>query len=161
ILSGNLTAFLIESYKTSSPDQGQIMIGIMAQISHQLATAPNGSHPAMYTPIPFTPTATLLACNTLWFISLGLSLACALFATLVEQWSRDFIRRTDMRPSPIVRARIFSYLYYELRRFDVYRVVELIPLFLYVSLLLFFAGLIAFLHLSTHSLRVCRLLSWL
>jgi hypothetical protein len=50
-----------------------------------------------------------------------------------------------MRPSPIIRARIFAYLYYGLRRFNMHSVVELIPLLLHLSLILFFAGLVAFL----------------
>ncbi|KAJ7084704.1 hypothetical protein C8R44DRAFT_546129, partial [Mycena epipterygia] len=86
-----------------------------------------------------------LICNALWFISPGLSLSCALIATLVEQWSREFLHRTDMRSSPILRARIFSYLYYGLKRFDMHLVVCAIPLLLHISLLFFFAGLVAFL----------------
>jgi hypothetical protein len=81
----------------------------------------------------------------LWFASLGLSLSCALIATLVEQWTRDFIQGTEMRPSPMIRARIFSYLYFGIQRFGMHATVEFIPLLLHVSLLLFFAGLIAFL----------------
>ncbi|KAJ7855525.1 hypothetical protein B0H13DRAFT_1447356, partial [Mycena leptocephala] len=68
-----------------------------------------------------------------------------LIATLVKQWSRDFIQRTEMRPSPIIRARIFSYLYFGLQRFGMHTMVDFIPLPLHVSLLLFFAGLVAFL----------------
>jgi hypothetical protein len=50
-----------------------------------------------------------------------------------------------MRSAPIIRARIFSYLYYGLKRFQMHTVVEIIPLLLHASLLLFFCGLIAFL----------------
>jgi hypothetical protein len=51
-----------------------------------------------------------------------------------------------MRPSPIIRARIFAYLYYGLQRFGMHTVVALIPLLLHTSLILFFAGLVAFLY---------------
>ncbi|KAJ6561677.1 hypothetical protein B0H19DRAFT_1142298 [Mycena capillaripes] len=84
-------------------------------------------------------------CNGLWFISLGFSLACVLIATLIQQWSRDFLHKADMRSAPIIRARIFSYLYYGLKRFQMHAVVEVIPLLLHTSLILFFCGLIAFL----------------
>ncbi|KAJ7118238.1 hypothetical protein C8R44DRAFT_540638, partial [Mycena epipterygia] len=83
--------------------------------------------------------------NGFWFTSLGLSLACALVATLVEQWAREFLHRTDMRSAPLIRARMFSYLYYGLRRFHMHTVVEIIPLLLHASLLFFFGGLVAFL----------------
>ncbi|KAJ6565806.1 hypothetical protein DFH09DRAFT_984122 [Mycena vulgaris] len=146
LFSASLTAFLIESYKTLMPDQGEITITILTQISRQLAVPGNGSSMEPPTPSVFAPSAAALTCNTLWFLSLGLSLSCALLATLIEQWARDFIQKTDMRPSPIIRARIFSYLYYGLRRFKMHAVVELIPMLLHMSLILFFAGLVAFLY---------------
>ncbi|KAJ7116863.1 hypothetical protein C8R44DRAFT_791558 [Mycena epipterygia] len=50
-----------------------------------------------------------------------------------------------MRSAPATRARIFSYLYYGLKRFNMHAVVEIVPLLLHASLLFFFAGLVAFL----------------
>ncbi|KAJ7278778.1 hypothetical protein C8J57DRAFT_1573516 [Mycena rebaudengoi] len=94
---------------------------------------------------PFTPPTASLICNALWFVSLGLSLSSALIATLLDQWARDFLHRSEMRSAPVVRARIFSYLYYGLKRFNMHAVVEVIPLLLHASLLLFLAGLVAFL----------------
>ncbi|KAJ7917642.1 hypothetical protein B0H13DRAFT_1710187, partial [Mycena leptocephala] len=146
LFSASLTAFLIESYKMLTPDQGELTISILMQISYQLSVSKNASSIGPQMQSSFTPSTASLACNTLWFLSLGLSLSCALIATLVEQWARDFIQKTDMRPSPVIRARIFSYLYYGLRRFNMHAVVELIPLLLHISLILFFAGLVAFLH---------------
>ncbi|KAJ7476445.1 hypothetical protein FB451DRAFT_1557351 [Mycena latifolia] len=104
LFSASLTAFLIESYKTLTPDQGAITIALLAQISRQLDPSSNGKSADVAALAPFTPSPACLACNTLWFLSLGLSLSCALIATLVEQWSRDFIQRTEMRPSPVIRA---------------------------------------------------------
>ncbi|KAJ7231568.1 hypothetical protein C8J57DRAFT_1091727 [Mycena rebaudengoi] len=99
----------------------------------------------LYAPPPFIPTTGALFCNTLWFLSLALSLTCALLATLVEQWAREFLHKTEMRPSPIRRARLYAFLYFGLRRFGMHSVVDTIPILLHASLLLFFAGLIAFL----------------
>ncbi|KAJ7659624.1 hypothetical protein DFH06DRAFT_401101 [Mycena polygramma] len=147
LFSASLTAFLIESYKTLSPDSGDQTVKLLAQISQQLAAA-NGSAfpvaPPAFTPA-FIPPSTSLICNALWFISLGLSLTCALVATLLEQWARDFIHRADMRSAPLIRARIYSYLYYGMRRFNMHVVVDIIPLLLHTSLLLFLAGLVFFL----------------
>ncbi|KAJ7907408.1 hypothetical protein B0H13DRAFT_1477356, partial [Mycena leptocephala] len=147
LFSASLTAFLIESYKTLTPDSGNSTIQLLAQISQQLAAAANGSHFLIPEPRPthFTPPTSALACNALWFISLGLSLTCALIATLLEQWTRDFFYRTDMRSAPVIRARILSYLYYGLKRFGMHTVVDIIPLLPHASLFLFFAGLVAFL----------------
>ncbi|KAJ7663728.1 hypothetical protein DFH06DRAFT_333431 [Mycena polygramma] len=145
LFSASLTAFLIESYKTLVPDPGDTTTTLLAQISLQLAASANGTTYHVPPPASFTPPATSLICNVLWFISLGLSLTCALIATLLEQWARDFLHRADMRSAPVIRARVFSFLYYGLRRFRMHTVVEIIPLLLHASLLLFFVGLVAFL----------------
>ncbi|KAJ7367217.1 hypothetical protein DFH08DRAFT_1072546 [Mycena albidolilacea] len=146
LFSASLTAFLIESYKTLSPDQGAMTIALLAQISRQLDTSSSNTSMATTNPSFTTPSAATLACNILWFFSLGLSLSCALTATLVQQWARDFIQQTEMRPSPVTRARIFSYLYFGMQRFSMHTIVGFIPLLLHLSLLLFFSGLVAFLR---------------
>ncbi|KAJ7056177.1 hypothetical protein C8F01DRAFT_1312263 [Mycena amicta] len=140
LFSASLTAFIVESYKTLTPDSGDATVQLLAQISQQLFSAANG-----------TPHETAIVCNVLWFLSLGLSLTCALVATLLEQWARDFLHRAEMRSSPIVRARIYSYLYYGLKRFQMHTVVDIIPLLLHASLLLFFGGLVAFLLPINHA----------
>ncbi|KAJ7099833.1 hypothetical protein C8R44DRAFT_947265 [Mycena epipterygia] len=145
LFSAIVTAFIIESYKTLNSDSGNLTVHLLSQISQQLAAAANGSTFDIPQSIPFTPPATSVVCNAFWFISLGLSLACALVATLVEQWAREFLHRTDMRSAPLIRARMFSYLYCGLRRFRMHTVVEIIPLLLHASLLFFFGGLVAFL----------------
>ncbi|KAJ6481527.1 hypothetical protein C8R47DRAFT_982322, partial [Mycena vitilis] len=91
---------------------------------------------------PFQVPTSSLVCNGLWFVSLGLSLTRALLATLVEQWAREFF---EIRPSPVRRARVFSFLYYGISRFGIHALVDIIPLLLHLGLVLFFAGLVAFL----------------
>ncbi|KAF7351982.1 hypothetical protein MVEN_01160400 [Mycena venus] len=145
LFSASLTAFIIESYKTLMPDSGDSTVLLLSQISQQLAAASNGTTFEPSLPTHFSPTAASLICNALWFISLGLSLTCALVATLLEQWARDFLHRADMRSAPVIRARIFSYLYYGIKRFNMHTIVDLIPLLLHASLVFFFAGLVAFL----------------
>ncbi|KAJ7840146.1 hypothetical protein B0H13DRAFT_2677043 [Mycena leptocephala] len=147
LFSASLTAFIIESYKTLIPDSGDSTVRLLSKISQQFAAAANGStfQAPLAPPTHFSPSASSLICNALWFISLGLSLTCALIATLLEQWARDFLHRADMRSSPVIRARIYSYLYYGLKRFNMHTVVEIIPLLLHASLLFFFGGLVAFL----------------
>ncbi|KAJ7712986.1 hypothetical protein B0H16DRAFT_1341877, partial [Mycena metata] len=145
LFSASLTAFIIESYKTLIPDSGNSTVQLLTQISQQLAAAANGSTFQVPPPTHFSPPPTSLVCNALWFISLGLSLTCALIATLLEQWARDFLHKADMRSAPVIRARVFSFLYYGLKRFNMHTVVDIIPLLLHTSLIFFFAGLVAFL----------------
>ncbi|KAJ7199357.1 hypothetical protein GGX14DRAFT_308063, partial [Mycena pura] len=157
LFSASLTAFLIESYRTLRPDSGDLTVAAILQVSHQLAAmatssgSTSGCHGVIgQAPIPFKPTTESLLCNALWFISLSLSLTCALLATLVEQWAREFLHKTEMQPSPVRRARIFSFLYLGLKRFRMHTIVDMIPFLLHASLLLFFAGLIAFLLPVNH-----------
>lgn len=143
LFSAILTAFLIESYRSLNPDSGDLTVQLLSQ---QLAASANGcTFNATQSTFPFTPAPASLVYNGLWFVSLGFSLACTLIATLAQQWSRDFLHRADMRSAPIIRARIFSYLYYGLKRFQIHTVVEITRLLLHASLFLFFCGLIAFL----------------
>ncbi|KAJ6600367.1 hypothetical protein DFH09DRAFT_1070176 [Mycena vulgaris] len=127
LFSASSTAFLIESYKTLNPESRDTTVRLLSQISQQLATPANGSTFPMDSPTPFTPTAASLVCNALWFISLGFSLTCTLITTLLEQWARDFLHKTEIRSAPVLW------------------VEEIIPLLLHASLLFFFAGLVAFL----------------
>ncbi|KAK6995912.1 hypothetical protein R3P38DRAFT_2737152, partial [Favolaschia claudopus] len=145
LFSAILTAFLIESYKTLIPDSADEMKALLSQISTQLSGIANGSSVDLPAPGSFFPPTSSVVCNLLWFISLGLSLSCALIATLVEQWARDFKYKTEMHSAPVIRARISSYLYYGLKRFNMHAIVEIIPFLLHTSLILFFAGLVAFL----------------
>ncbi|KAJ7160708.1 hypothetical protein C8R46DRAFT_1194209 [Mycena filopes] len=145
LFSAILTAFIIESYKSLNPDSGDVTVELLGQISQQLAAAANGTVFHIPPRSHFAPPASSIVCNAFWFISLGLSLACALIATLVQQWARDFLHKTKIQSAPVMRARTFSYFYYGLKRFGMHRTVEIIPLLLHASLVLFFTGLVAFL----------------
>ncbi|KAJ7175311.1 hypothetical protein C8R46DRAFT_891564, partial [Mycena filopes] len=145
LFSAILTAFIIESYKSLNSDPGDVTVQLLTQISQQMAAAADGKPFDISPPPTFAPPASSIVCNAFWFISLGLSLACALIATLVQQWARDFLHKTKLRSAPALRAPIFAYFYYGLKRFGMHQVVEVIPLLLHGSLVLFFAGLVAFL----------------
>ncbi|CAK5263567.1 unnamed protein product [Mycena citricolor] len=154
LFSGVITTFIIDSYKTLNPDSGSQTVvlltqtvALLGQISLQLANMNNGT--AMVDALPptaaFSPPASSLVCNVLWFTSLALSLSSALVATLVKQWAQEYQHRTSMFSSPSVRARVYMYLFHGLQRFNMHAVVGVPPLLLHASLLLFFAGLVAFL----------------
>ncbi|KAJ7100447.1 hypothetical protein C8R44DRAFT_988498 [Mycena epipterygia] len=145
LFSASLTAFIIESYKNLTPDTGNMTVALLSHVSQQLSAQFNGTQLPIASPEPFKVQTFSLICNGLWFVSLGLSLTCALLATLVEQWAREFLHKTEIRPSPVRRARVFSFLYYGVSRFGIHAIVDIIPLLLHLALVLFFAGLSAFL----------------
>ncbi|KAJ6543725.1 hypothetical protein DFH09DRAFT_866561, partial [Mycena vulgaris] len=150
LFSASLTAFLIESYRTLRPDSGDLTVQLLTQLSAQLGALSNNVSFTAPAAVSFQPTRSSLVCNTLWFISLNLSITCALLAALVEQWAREFLHKTDKRPSPIRRARVLAFLYYGVQRFGMHAVVDLIPMLLHISLMLFLAGLVAFLLPINH-----------
>ncbi|KAJ7620776.1 hypothetical protein B0H17DRAFT_1113446, partial [Mycena rosella] len=134
LFSASLTSFLVESYRTlspPSPDPNQANLALVLQLVLSQSSGLNYTIPALVSSNsqqPTVPATSALICNTLWFLSLGF-LCCALSATLVDQWARNYILATESRPSLHKRARISA-------DSDI----------IHISLLLFFAGLVEFLR---------------
>ncbi|KAH9029498.1 hypothetical protein EDB85DRAFT_1522252 [Lactarius pseudohatsudake] len=97
------------------------------------------------TPQQFAPSAAAVWVNSLWFLSLVISLTCALLATLLQQWARRYLRITNPRCSPHKRARIRAFFAEGVERLRLPWTVEALPTLLHISLFLFFAGLCVFL----------------
>ena len=83
--------------------------------------------------------------NALWFLSLVISITCALLATLLQQWARRYLKVTKPRYSPHKRARIRAFFSEGVNKFLLPWAVEALPTMLHLSLFLFFAGLAVFL----------------
>jgi hypothetical protein len=81
----------------------------------------------------------------LWFLSLVISITCALLATLLQQWARRYLKVTQPRYSPHRRARIRAFFAEGVNKFLLPWAVEALPTMLHLSLFLFFAGLAVFL----------------
>ena len=121
----------------------------LATISQQLAQL-NGtqisipsslSNPA----VSFTPPTWAVWVNALWFMSLVISITCAILATLLQQWARRYLKVAYPRYSPHKRARIRAFYRKGVERLHLPWVVEGLPALLHISLFLFFAGLAVFL----------------
>ncbi|KAF5392571.1 hypothetical protein D9757_002259 [Collybiopsis confluens] len=151
LFSASVTAFIIESYRDLVPDDSNTSVLLLAHIYRQISndTTLSGVLPPLkqiLDPSAFVAPTTALTCNILWFLSLSLSLTAALSATLVQQWTRNYLQGTVGRDLPHQRARISAYLYEGVGRFHMPGIVTTIPLLLHLSLLLFFAGLVEFLR---------------
>jgi hypothetical protein len=94
----------------------------------------------------------MLQVNILWFLSLTLSVSCALAATLVQQWARKYLLTTQLPSSPQRQARVRTYLFQGILRFRLDTVANAVPFLLHASVFLFFAGLIEFLFQFSHTL---------
>jgi hypothetical protein len=107
--------------------------------SSNISSSPPASPPA------FSPPNSAVWVNALWFLSLVISLTCALLATLLQQWARRYLKITQSRYSPHKRARIRAFFSEGVEKCLLPWVVETLPTLLHISLFLFFAGLVVFL----------------
>ena len=143
-----MAAFIIESYQQLSPDPSAATVQLLNQISQQIFALSNGTQITAPPPIsdaPFRPTPSAIRVNILWFLSLTLSLICALAATLMQQWARRYLQLAQSQTALHKRARTRAYLFEGVQMFRLSQAVEGVPALLHVSVFLFFAGLIDFL----------------
>ncbi|KAH9018892.1 hypothetical protein EDB85DRAFT_598188 [Lactarius pseudohatsudake] len=148
LFSATVATFIIESYKQLSLDSGVTTNALLTQISQQLANTSNGTPFAgvgAQNSLPFKPTASAVRVNVMWFLSLVLSLTCALSATLMQQWARRYQELARRRGAPHKRARMRAYIFDGIKGFRMTRAIEAMPMLLHLSVFLFFAGLIDFL----------------
>ncbi|KAH9056408.1 hypothetical protein EDB87DRAFT_1813028 [Lactarius vividus] len=106
----------------------------------------NISSPLPASPPPFSPPNYAVWVNALWFLSLVISISCALLATLLQQWARRYLKITQPRYTPHKRARIRAFFAEGVDKFLLPWAVEALPTLLHASLFLFFAGLVVFLR---------------
>ncbi|KAF8259796.1 hypothetical protein EI94DRAFT_1614182, partial [Lactarius quietus] len=151
LFSAALTSFLIDSVSNLQVDPAQQMVyyqqqnvALLAQISNQVASiAPQVSIPS--TPPPpypnFSPNPSDVRVNAFWFLSLVFSLAAALFATLVQQWVREYMHVFQRYGNPLKGARLRQYLYEGVEGWGMPMVARSVPGLVHISLFLFFVGL--------------------
>ena len=96
-------------------------------------------------PPPFSPPKYAILVNTLWFLSLVISLTCALLATLLQQWARRYLKITQPRYRPHKRVRIRAFFAEGVEKCLLPLAAEALPILLHISLFLFFAGSVVFL----------------
>jgi Family of unknown function (DUF6535) len=108
------------------------------------SNAPRPSTPAQ--PPPFSPPKYAIWVNSLWFLSLCISLTGAMLATLQQQWARRYLRVTQPpRSSPHDQARMREFFANGVDRLHFSRVVDAVPTLIHLSLFLFFSGLLIYL----------------
>jgi len=101
---------------------------------------------------PFVPSSSDIWLNSLWFISLTLSLLTAFLGVLAKQWLYQYMAVTsgDARSRALVRqAR-----YVGLHDWQVPELIGILPIILHLSLALFFAGLVILLRSILQNLAI-------
>ena len=156
-----LLAVSIGDLRPSSQDTSAFYL----QNIYQLLSDPNRSDPTILStpsiPPAFSPPNYAVWVNSLWFLSLVISLTCGFQATLLQQWARRYMRITQPPASdytPQQRARIRAFFSEGVKNLHVPWVIETLPTLLHLSLFLFFAGLIIYLFNINHT--VFTVVAW-
>ncbi|KZV72650.1 hypothetical protein PENSPDRAFT_604125, partial [Peniophora sp. CONT] len=93
LFAATVATFVVAYYPKLSPDSGDETVALLVQVvvllsngtitpAFAMNSAPSGSA----TFDSFGPTTSDVWVNALWFLSLVVSISCALLATLVRQW---------------------------------------------------------------------------
>ncbi|KAI9449818.1 hypothetical protein BJY52DRAFT_223404 [Lactarius psammicola] len=154
LFSSTVATFIAISYPNLQQDPNIITQSLLAQISQQLSnTTSNDTSGISNTSIrsSFDPPGSVVFINSVWFLSLVLSLTCAILATLLQQWARRYLQMIQRNHAPHVRAHIREYFSRGARKFRIFGLVEMLPFLLLVSVFLFFAGLVAFAFRANHT----------
>ncbi len=129
---------------------------------YQLLSDPNRSNPIVPStpsiPLAFSPPTYTVWVNTLWFLSLAISLTCSLLAMLLQQWACRYIKITQTWYSPHKRACIHAFFAEGIEKLHLPWAVEALPTLLHLSLFLFFASLLIFLFNINHT--VFSVVTW-
>ena len=115
--------------------------------NQSINVSPTSTPPPAAQPPMFYPPKYAIWVNSLWFLSLVIGLTCALLATLLQQWARQYIRLTQpARCSIEKRARVRAFFADGVDNMGLPWAMEALPALLHLSLFLFFSGLVIFLR---------------
>ena len=143
------------------PDPQDTSAFYLANIYHLYSNTNETSIPS--TPPPFSPPRYAVWVNSLWFMSLVISLTCALLATSLQQWTRRYIKNAQPKrcpPQEQARKRAFFADGMDEMPIPLPRAVEGMPALLHLSVFLFFAGLLIFLF-NINSTVFIPVTSWI
>ncbi|KAI9442028.1 hypothetical protein BJY52DRAFT_1229238 [Lactarius psammicola] len=153
LFSSTVATFIALSYPSLQQDPNVTTQFLLAQISQQLSnttTGDGGTTTGSSIQSSFDPPTSVVFINSVWFLSLVLSLTCALMATLLQQWARRYLFIVQQKYAPLHRARIHGYFSRGAHRFGISGFVDALPVLLHLSVFLFFAGLVVFAFRSNH-----------
>ncbi|KAI0029118.1 hypothetical protein K488DRAFT_57119, partial [Vararia minispora EC-137] len=156
LFSATVAAFAIDGYKSLRQDPTDVSAALLAHISGQLSSLSNASAgvPAPAVLPAFQPPSSMLYVNIFWFLSLVVSISCALAATMIQQWSRRYLALTQGDTTPKRRARARTFFHVGVKKYHLSAASKLVPALLHGSVFLFFAGLVQF------AFTIHRTLAW-
>lgn len=143
-----VTVFTVESYTWLQQDPGDASNILLARISLQLSAFTPGSKffnssspPLTFAEVEssFFPVSYAVFVDTLWVLSLTLSLLSALFAIAVQQWLRQLRLPTDISARKAIQ--LLEIRFDGLQTWQISSIISLLPLLLQIAVILFLVGL--------------------
>ncbi|CAE6479272.1 unnamed protein product [Rhizoctonia solani] len=132
------TAFLIESSKRLQQDPADVSAEALVMISHSLSIIAGARALELPTlsagnsTATFQPTHHAVVINTLWYLSLSLSLATSLMAMFAKDWCHSFITNRSGHPWTQARRRQKKWMMIE--KWKLQELLILIPSLIHLSL---------------------------
>ncbi|KAF8494142.1 hypothetical protein F5888DRAFT_1617328, partial [Russula emetica] len=141
-----LLAVTVQDLRPNSQDTSAFYLGIIYQILADPNVTRSSTPSPVAKPPSFSPSRSAVWVNSLWFLSLVMSLSCAMWATSLQQWARRYLRRVQPAlRSPEKRARMRAFFAKGVENMHIPWAVQGLPTLLHLSLFLFFGGLAIFL----------------
>lgn len=134
-----LTAFIIESKSHLEQSSTDVMASVMLFYTNNVLTGAHGP----YNQVPFSPPSWAIFVNCAFFASLCASIVAALASVVALQWVGEYdaaITRGGSSPKDRFMRRQLRFG--GVRSWKMGEIIAAIPLLLYISVLLFFIGLI-------------------
>lgn len=139
MFSATVTAFTVESYKWLSEEPEDVSVKLLGFIASQISNS-TGSLPFELTSESYAVNSSDIRINTVWFLSLTLSLSTVLIGILCLQWLREYQRDAALPHKEAVALRQMRYE--GLLHWKVPEILTVLPILLQLSLILFFMGLL-------------------
>ncbi|GJE87261.1 hypothetical protein PsYK624_033440 [Phanerochaete sordida] len=152
LFSAVVTAFAAISYTLLQPDNTQATVQLLLHISTQLSSLTVVPPYINSTVLPsnagigsFQPTTAARWINSLWFLSLVLSLTSALLGILAKQWIREYLKWNSATGAPRDNILVRQIRAEAWDDWHVPALIASIPALLELAIVLFVCGLTAFL----------------
>ena len=150
LFSGVGAVTLVESYKWLSPDSGDEIVDILAQlvnVTQKLPLSPGNEE-------SFKRTFDIIAVNVILFTSMAICVACAVLATLIQQWAQRYLALAHARGTPDECARVRECVY---RSFAIVQLpwISVLRMGLHISIGLYALGILFFIfHIDRHLVAI-------
>ncbi|KAF9554889.1 hypothetical protein CPC08DRAFT_160341 [Agrocybe pediades] len=158
LFSSVLSAFLVQAYSNLQPDPNDTIIAILADISAQLNNSSTNENTTTFSRsslagAAFTPSPTSLRVNSLWFISLILSLTTVLVGIMCLQWLAEY-QNYPSSASAETKLALWNMRREGFTQWHVPEILAALPLMLQGALVLFFIGLVDFAWSLNHTVAI-------